>query len=230
MFLQETDCYRELKAICGEDTFLSDVSMKEHTSMRVGGKADVMIQPDSFERLQNCIAFLHSHQMPFMVIGNGSNLIFPDEGYRGVIVKIGPRLSKIEVKDTLIVAQSGALLSSVANRALEHALTGLEFASGIPGSIGGAAFMNAGAYDGEMKQVITETLCLDRQGRFITLKGDDHHFSYRHSRMQEEDLTCLHVVLQLQYGDQKAIQEKMNDLNGRRRDKQPLHSQCGKRF
>ncbi len=221
--MQETDYYTELKAICSEDAISTDVPMNEHTSMRVGGYADVMITPPSMEMLQRCITFLHDRGLKFLIMGNGSNIIFPDEGYRGIIVKIGPKLSKIEVKDTIIEAEGGASLAAVANKALEHALTGLEFASGIPGSIGGAAYMNAGAYDGEMKQVVTETLCLDRKGRFVTLRGEEHDFSYRHSRIQDEGLTCIRVVLQLQPGDKKAIQEKMNDLNTRRRDKQPLN-------
>lgn len=221
--MQGTELLVGLKAVCGEDNCLWDIPMKEYTSMRVGGKADMLIQPDSIDRVQCCIAYLNVNKIPYMVIGNGSNLIFSDEGYHGVIVKIGPKLSKIDVKENFILAEAGASLSAVASRALEYSLSGLEFASGIPGSTGGAAFMNAGAYDGEMKQVIFETLNLDRNGQFITLKGEDHNFSYRHSRIQDEGFTCLRVIFRLQQGDHESIKAKMNDLNSRRRDKQPLN-------
>lgn len=211
-----------LMAICGRDSVKVDVPMKEYTSMKVGGNADVLVEPDSIEKIRECVSYLGSANVPFMVMGNGSNLIFSDEGYRGVIIRLGNKISKIEVEGEIMVAEAGALLSACANKAAEHSLTGLEFASGIPGTLGGAACMNAGAYDGEMKQVIVETLNLDKNGNFITLKGDEHEFSYRKSKIQNEGLICLKAVMKLQKGDKDAIRAKMADLNSRRREKQPL--------
>lgn len=221
--MQAADLYGSLKAICGEDNILKDVPMRDYTSMRVGGRADIMVQPDSIDQVQACVAFLSGAGIPFFVMGNGSNLIFPDEGYRGVILKIGSKLSVVTVKDNRIIAEAGALLSTAANKALEHSLTGLEFASGIPGSVGGAAFMNAGAYDGEMKQVVTETLNMDKSGGFVTLRGEEHDFSYRPGRIQDDGLLCLRVVFMLEKGDSEEIRAKMNELNSRRRNRQPLN-------
>ncbi|HBR03370.1 MAG TPA: UDP-N-acetylenolpyruvoylglucosamine reductase [Ruminiclostridium sp.] len=220
--MQKAELYSSLKAICGEESLLTGVPMKEFTSMKVGGKADYLAEPDSFDRVRQCIEFLHSNSIPFLVMGNGSNLIFSDEGYSGVVVKIGNKLSKIGVMGNFMEAQAGASVSALAHKAMENSLSGLEFASGIPGSVGGAAYMNAGAYDGEMKQVIVKTLNVDKSGKYISFQGEEHRFSYRRSRIQDEDLICLQVVFQLQSGDQKAIRDKMNELNARRRDKQPL--------
>lgn len=221
--MHKIDTYSKLETICGSCTILRDVSMKEHTTMRVGGKAALMIIPETIICVQKIIAFLNSSNIPYMIIGNGSNLIFHDTGYNGVIIKIGEPLSSIQVFNDIIVAMAGASLAHVANKALENSLTGLEFASGIPGSIGGAVFMNAGAYDGEMKQVVFETLCVDNKGNLITIKGQEHNFSYRHSRLQDDDLTCLQVKMKLEKSEKSSIQAKMNDLNTRRREKQPLN-------
>jgi UDP-N-acetylmuramate dehydrogenase len=221
--LHKNDIYSELEALCGSCTILRDVPMKEHTTMKVGGKAALMIIPESISCIQKFIAFLKNTEIPYMIIGNGSNLIFRDSGYNGVIIKLGAALSAIEVNNNIISAMAGSSLAHVASVALEHSLTGLEFASGIPGSIGGAVCMNAGAYDGEMRQVVEESLCIDKDGNLITLKGNEHNFSYRHSRLQDDDLTCLQVKLRLEKGEKSLIQAKMNELNARRREKQPLN-------
>lgn len=221
--MHKIDIYSMLKSICDSCTILRDVSMKEHTTMKVGGKAAFMIIPESIDCIQKIITSLSSSDIPFMKIGNGSNLIFPDTGYNGVIVKIGSALSTINIQDNIIVAMAGASLANVAHQAMEHSLTGMEFASGIPGSIGGAVCMNAGAYDGEMKQVVVETLCLNKDGSLITLKDDEHNFSYRNSRIQDEGMTCLQVRIRLKKGIKEDIQAKINDLNSRRREKQPLN-------
>ncbi len=220
--MQEIDIYGKLIAIYPQSAISKNVSMEEYTSMRVGGKADFMVQPESIEDIQKGVSYLTSLNIPFLVMGNGSNLIFSDSGYRGVIIKIGSGFSKVEVNDTIITAEAGASLAYVANVALDNSLSGMEFASGIPGTIGGAACMNAGAYDGEMKQVIVETLCIDNHGNYITLRDEEHNFSYRHSRIQDEKLICLKVKLQLKKGEKNEIQAKMNELNARRREKQPL--------
>ena len=221
--LQEIDIYSILSSVYTKDLILTNVPMKEHTTIRVGGKADYMVMADSIENIRKSVSMLSSLSIPFMIMGNGSNIVFSDDGYHGVIIKIGAGLSRIEVDGDTITAEAGASLAAVANLAMENSLSGLEFASGIPGTIGGAAYMNAGAFDGEMKQAIAETLCIDREGRFITLHGDEHNFSYRHSRMQDEDLICLKVKLKLNKGDKETIRSKMNELNARRREKQPLN-------
>lgn len=217
------EIYSNLDTICGTSAILKNVSMKEHTTMRVGGRAALMVEPSSLSCLQECIALLGSLEVPYLVIGNGSNLIFSDEGYNGVIIKIGPAMSNIEVRDDSIVAMAGASLASVAHKAMENMLTGLEFASGIPGSIGGAVYMNAGAYGGEMKHIVVESLCIKLGGEFVTLRGNEHDFTYRHSKMQDDGLVCCQVVLQLKKGDRESIRAKMLDLNSRRREKQPLN-------
>ena len=213
----------EITELCGNCTIKKDVLLKDYTTIRVGGMADYLIEPDSVENVQKCIAILNKASIPFFVMGNGSNLVFADQGYRGVIIKIGSKISKIEVKDNIIIAEAGTTLSAVANRACEHSLTGLEFASGIPGSTGGGACMNAGAYDGEMKQVIIETVNINVNGELIVLKGDEHNFSYRHSKIQEDNLICIKAIFRLEKGNREEIQSKMNDLNTRRREKQPLN-------
>ncbi|NLM74957.1 MAG: UDP-N-acetylmuramate dehydrogenase [Clostridiaceae bacterium] len=212
----------ELQKICGAHLVSKNVPLKEHTSIKVGGNVSIMVEPDTIEKVRSCITLLQKNNIPFFVMGNGSNLIFSDEDYDGVIIKICSKLSKIEVDGEYITAEAGALLSKVASVALENSLTGLEFASGIPGTIGGAAFMNAGAYDGEMKKVIVETLNIDGTGKLVKLRGEEHDFSYRCSRIQKEGLICLKVVLKLEKGDPKEIKAKMMELNNRRREKQPL--------
>lgn len=217
-----SDLYKKLTDNFGSDFIYQDVSMKDHTTMKVGGKVDLMIEPSSISILRESLSLLNSADIPYMVIGNGSNTIFTDQGYNGVIIKIGSKLAKVEIKDNTIIAMAGASLAAVANKAMEISLTGLEFASGIPGSIGGAVFMNAGAYGGEMSQVVVETLSINKKGEFVTLSGEDNKFSYRHSKMQEDELICVQVVLELKKGHKSEILAMMKDLNSRRRDKQPL--------
>ncbi len=217
------DICKPLESVCGISVIHHNVPMKNHTSMKVGGEAALMIEPSSIICLQKSISLLREMNVPYLVIGNGSNLIFSDEGYKGVIVKIGPKMSEIEVKDNTIMAMAGASLALVASRAMENSLTGLEFASGIPGSIGGGVCMNAGAYGGEMSQVVAESICVDQRGELITLRGREHDFSYRYSRIQKEGLVCAQVVLHLEKGDKEEIHAKMIDLNSRRRERQPLN-------
>lgn len=221
--MQKTDIYDKLSAIYSPDAILSDVSMKDHTTMKVGGLADFMVLADSIENIRKSVNLLNSLNVPYLIMGNGSNLVFSDNGYHGVIIKISPGISKTEVDGDIITAEAGASLSSVANLAMENSLSGLEFAYGIPGTIGGAAYMNAGAYDGEMKQVIIESLCIDGKGEFVTLRGEEHNFSYRHSRIQDDGLICLKVKLKLNRGDKEAIRTKMTELSAKRREKQPLN-------
>lgn len=221
--MHNIDVYNKLSAIFPQGAILENVSMRDYTTMRVGGKADLLVHVDSIENIQKSVSLLNSLDVPFLIMGNGSNLIFSDDGYHGVIIKIGSGVSKAEVNGNIITVEAGASLASVANLAMENSLSGMEFASGIPGTIGGAVCMNAGAYDGEMKQVVIETVCVDQEGQYITLRGEEHDFSYRHSKIQDYNLICLKVKLQHIPGDKKDILAKMNELNARRRDKQPLN-------
>ena len=160
--------------------------------------------------------------MPFFVLGNGSNLLVSDKGYRGLVISIGKDMAKVTVEGSLITAQAGAMLGSVSQMAAKNSLGGMEFASGIPGSIGGAIVMNAGAYDGEMKNIVKEVRVLTMSGDIMTLSNDELEFGYRMSRVKKEGLIVLSVTLLLEPKEQAAIYEKMNDFSTRRREKQPL--------
>lgn len=199
-----------------------DEQMKGHTTFRIGGPADLFVTPATEEELIHALKVCRKQQVPFYVIGNGSNLLVSDEGFRGVIIEVYKQLSAIEVQGNKIVAQAGALLSRVANVALEQGLTGFEFAHGIPGTLGGAVTMNAGAYDGEMSMVLEWATIIDQSGELRTLTKEQLELGYRTSIVQKEHYTVVKAGISLQPGDKIAIQEKMKDFMGRRRDKQPL--------
>jgi len=210
-------------SILGEGSVARDVPMKEYTSIRTGGKARFFVEPDTTEKVLEILGYLREKNIDFYVMGNGTNLIFPDSGYDGVVIRIGGKLSRICHEGNRITAQAGASLTAVSARALEAGLEGFEFASGIPGTIGGAVAMNAGAYDGEMSHVVAETLCVDEKGEIIRLKGEEHAFGYRKSRIQTDGLVVLDVTLQLRPGDRAEIKRRMDDFNGKRQEKQPLN-------
>lgn len=202
---------------------LINVPMKEHTSMRVGGTAAILLLPSSIQEIRQITQVLQQAHFPCFVMGNGTNLIFPDAGYPGAIIKLSDNFSNITVEGDRITAQAGASLAAVANAAWKNSLTGLEFASGIPGTTGGAVVMNAGAYDGEMKDVVIQTVSMDESGELVCRKGDEHNFGYRKSCFQKNGAVVLEVTMQLQQGDADQIKEKMQSLNARRREKQPLN-------
>ncbi|NLW03274.1 MAG: UDP-N-acetylmuramate dehydrogenase [Clostridiaceae bacterium] len=210
-------------SILGEDSVARNVSMKEYTSIRTGGEARYLAEPATTEEVIKILQYLRENRQNFYVMGNGTNLVFPDSGYDGVVIRIGSKLSRIGHEGNRIMAQAGASLAAVSNMALDAGLKGFEFASGIPGTIGGAVAMNAGAYDGEMSHVVAETLCVDDKGRLIRLKGKEHAFGYRKSRIQTDGLVVLEVTLELTPGDKSCIKRRMEDFNGRRREKQPLN-------
>lgn len=215
--------YDELSLQIDKENLLLKAEMKDFTSFKTGGACDLLIFPQNIEELAFVLNRLHQEQTPHFVMGNGSNLLVKDGGYPGVIVKLGPSFATIEVEGTQIHAGAGALLSDIAREALKASLTGFEFASGIPGSMGGGAFMNAGAYDGELAQVIASAQVLSADGqRQYSLSREEMALSYRHSVFQETGDVILRVTLSLEAGNREEIEAKMNDLNGRRRDKQPL--------
>lgn len=202
---------------------LLDEPMKNHTSFKIGGPTDIMVIPGSEKELIEGIKICKDNNINYYIMGNGSNLLASDKGIEGVVIKISEEFGDIVVNDTFIKAESGALLTVVSKKALKNSLTGLEFASGIPGSIGGAITMNAGAYGGEMKDIITKVRCLDSDGNVVEYSNEEMEFRYRKSRVEDEGLIVLSVEMELEKGDYKAIEEKMRELTEKRTSKQPLH-------
>ena len=214
-------CHK-LKNVITKGTVLTEEPMSRHTSFQIGGPAEIFVQPATGDEVRQAICLAKEEQIPFFVVGNGSNLLVSDDGFRGMIVQIGRNLQEISVEDNVIYAQAGALLSRVARTALEHGLTGMEFAAGIPGSLGGAVAMNAGAYGGEMKDILTDAEVLTPDGEIKILSLEELDLSYRHSCIFDEDYIVLSVHLQLEQGDKTVIRNRMDELARARREKQPL--------
>lgn len=206
----------------GSDNVKQQEPMSRHTTFRIGGPADFYLCPHSTNEVQEIVEICKEEKLPYFVLGNGSNLLVSDKGYRGVVIQLWKNFSDITVKDCCIQAKAGALLSKVAAEALEVGLTGMEFASGIPGTIGGAAFMNAGAYGGEMKDIIKSVKVLDTQGEVRVLPKEELKMGYRTSIVKEKGYTVLSVELELTRGNQEEIRNTMEDLKERRTSKQPL--------
>lgn len=215
--------YNKLKKILSEDQIKLDESMELHTSLHIGGKADYFVMPGSIDEIREIIKLCRQYKLQYYVIGNGSNLLVADGGFRGLIIKLRESFSAVKVKENgLITAQAGVLLSKLASIAAEHGLTGLEFASGIPGSLGGAVTMNAGAYDGEMKQCLLRARLLDEEGNILEYDTEQLQLGYRKSILQTLPYIVLEADIQLAPGDKEQIRQKMNTLNRLRREKQPL--------
>ena len=214
-------CHK-LKNVITKGTVLTEEPMRMHTSFQIGGPAEIFVQPATGDEVRQAICLAKEEQIPFLVVGNGSNLLVSDDGFRGMIVQIGRNLQEISVEDNVIYAQAGALLSRVSKTALEHGLTGMEFAAGIPGSLGGAVAMNAGAYGGEMKDILTDVEVLTPDGEIKTLSLEELDLSYRHSCIFEKDYIVLSVHLQLEQGDKTVIRNRMDELARARRETQPL--------
>ncbi len=206
----------------GSDNVKLQEPMSRHTTFRIGGPADFYLCPHSTKEVQVIVEICKEENLPYFVLGNGSNLLVSDKGYRGVVIQLWKNFSDITVKDCCIQAKAGALLSKVAAEALEAGLTGMEFASGIPGTIGGAAFMNAGAYGGEMKDIIKSVKVLDTQGEVRVLPKEELKMGYRTSIVKEKGYTVLCVELELSKGNREEIRNTMEDLKERRTSKQPL--------
>lgn len=213
---------KELEAFANTGGLVLDEPLCNHTTFRVGGRADAFLSVSEEEQLQKVIALCKRAQVPYLIIGNGSNLLVSDAGFRGLVLAIGKGMSEVCIEQKHIIAKAGALLSSVAQLAAKNGLGGMEFASGIPGSIGGAIVMNAGAYDGEMKQIVEEVTVLTQDGDIKILTNDELDFGYRMSRVKKEQMIVLSVKLCLEFKEQELIYAKMNDFAARRREKQPL--------
>lgn len=206
----------------GSDNVRLHEPMKKHTTFRIGGPADYYLCPHSTEELQKILQICRENKMEFFILGNGSNLLVSDKGYRGVVIQLWKNFSDIETEDNTITVKAGALLSKVAAEALEESLTGMEFASGIPGTMGGAVMMNAGAYGGEMKDIIREVTVLTREGELLTLSKEEMNFGYRTSVVKEKGYVVISAELQLRKGDREEIRKVMDELKERRVTKQPL--------
>ena len=204
------------------DSVCTDELMSRHTTFRIGGPASVFVTPKSEKDLVTAIEICRSQGAPYFILGNGSNLLVSDRGYDGVVVHIGAELRDISVEGTEITAKTGAMLSQVAHVALSHGLTGMEFAAGIPGSLGGACMMNAGAYGGEMSQILVGVRALDDKGHIVELAADQLELGYRHSIMMEKQYVVLGARIHLEKGDPEKIQAQMDDLKEKRIAKQPL--------
>ncbi|HAK42002.1 MAG TPA: UDP-N-acetylmuramate dehydrogenase [Clostridium sp.] len=221
---------RNVIDIVGNENVKIDEPMKNHTSFKVGGPADALVYPSNYEMVKSLISICKENRVDYFILGNGSNLIVRDGGIRGVVIKLG-HLNKVVVDGDLVSAQCGAKLNEVADYALKNSLTGLEFASGIPGSIGGATAMNAGAYDGEMSKVIESATVIDNEGNIRELSKEELEFGYRISAILKYGYIVLETRTRLSYGDKALIKERMDDLAGRRRNKQPLeYASAGSTF
>ena len=206
--------------IHGIDVFL-DEPMKKHTSFKIGGNADVFIMAKTKDEIVSAISLLKENNIKVTIIGNGSNLLVSDDGIDGVVLCVGKTFSSVTSNGNTITADAGILLSRLSGFAASKGLTGLEFASGIPGTLGGAIVMNAGAYGGEMKDCVVSTTYIDQNGNICIADRDEHAFSYRKSRFKDGDI-ILSSTLNLQKGDEISIKETMQALSEKRREKQPL--------
>ena len=214
--------YNYIKTVIPQQRILFHQPMKEYTTFRVGGEAECVIMIQQEEELAKLIPYLNQIEQEYFILGNGSNLLVGDKGYRGIVLKFDGPMEQITVEGTRVVAKAGALLSKVAVTAKENSLTGLEFAAGIPGSIGGGVVMNAGAFDGEMKQIVEAVRVMDCDGQITTLDNDTMEFGYRTSIIKNRPFIVLEVALQLREGDQEQISARMEELAMLRRSKQPL--------
>ena len=214
--------YELLCGCAGGENVRRQEPMSLQTTFRIGGPADLFVTPGSIQAVADSIRICKETQTPYAVIGNGSNLLVSDTGYRGVIIQIGRNLNQVSVNGEEIRAQAGAMLSVIAKTALSESLTGFEFASGIPGTLGGAAVMNAGAYGGEMKDVLTEVTVLTREGEIRTVPAGKLEMGYRTSLAAKNGWIILEAVLKFQKGDAEAIRGRMEELKMQRVTKQPL--------
>ncbi len=220
--MDKEDIIRLLSGIAGSGSVKADEEMRRHTSFKIGGPADVFVTPESRESLVEVYRECLTLNVPVFIFGNGTNLIVSDKGIRGIVIKIFDNLSNYRVEGETIKADAGVLLGRLSQIALENGLAGLEFAEGIPGTLGGAVAMNAGAYTGEMADVVLRTEYLDKNGGIILLEGDMHRFGKRASYIQSDGGIALASGIKLKKGNPEDIKARMEDFNRQRRTKQPL--------
>ena len=211
-----------LESIVAAENILLEEPMHKHTTFRVGGPAEVFVTVENKEQLEKIIKYLNLVERPYFILGNGSNLLVGDKGYRGVIIRLGGEFNTLKTEGTLLTAGASVLRSAAARAAMENGLTGMEFASGIPGSIGGGVKMNAGAYDGEMRQIVESVQVMYKDGSILDLDNETMEFGYRNSVIKNRPYVVLQVSLRLQPGNREEILARMNELAARRKEKQPL--------
>lgn len=207
--------------IYSKDEVKINALMKEHINFEVGGPADILLIPSKVEQIIESIKICKENNIPYFVMGNGSNLLVKDGGIRGVVIKL-TGLTNLEVNETEIKADCGVMLKELSDKALENSLTGLEFACGIPGSVGGAVFMNAGAYNGEIKNVIKEAQVITSYGEIVTLSKDELELGYRTSKVMRDNSIVINATFKLEKGNKEEIKETIDDLTQKREEKQPL--------
>ncbi len=212
-----------LVAINGDEQVFLNEPLKKHTTFKIGGAADILVAPTSEIHLVETLKVIRTSNVPYFVLGNGSNVLVSDKGYRGVILKIAENLSGYEIQGEEVVVEAGMMNSTLSRQIMAASLTGFEFASGIPGTVGGAIFMNAGAYEGEFKDIVKWVKVVTLEGELKTYTGEEMEFSYRHSRLHETGEIAIACCLSLKMGSYEAIKEKTDDLTKKRTSKQPLH-------
>lgn len=220
---------RALTEKCTDTVF--EEPMSRHTSFKIGGPADALVQPSGTEEIGNIISICKHYGIEYFIMGNGTNLLVSDAGYRGVIIKLQKNMDSIRIDGAQITAGAGVLLSQLASAALKASLSGFERLGGIPGTLGGAVYMNAGAYGSEMRDVVVSSTYIDADGNVGTVEGEAHQFGYRHSVYSSSDKMVVSAALQLAPGKYEEIKEEMNEYTKRRCDKQPLtFPSCGSTF
>ena len=213
----------ELKNILGDEGVKTEEAMSRHTSFKVGGNAQIFVEPRDEEALQRLLKFINVEKINYYIIGNGSNMLVSDKGYKGIIISMLKFTSPSLIENESITISAGKTLKELTELACENSLSGLEFAYGIPGSVGGAVFMNAGAYAGEIKEVLGKVKVMDKEGNVLSLNAGELDLSYRHSNIEEKGYIVLEAKFNLKKADKSAIWEKMQELMARRIDKQPLN-------
>ena len=212
----------KLQKVLGEAKVLVNEPMASHTTFRIGGPADYFVMPETVEEVAAVLKLCKEEEMPYFILGNGSNLLVGDKGFRGVVIQLYKNFDELQIEGTTVTAKSGAMLIRVAKESGKAGLTGLEFASGIPGTIGGAMVMNAGAYGGEMKDVVSAVTVLTKDGEIKTLTGDEMNFRYRGSVVEDEGYIVLEAVMELKKGNLEEIQARSEELSIQRKTKQPI--------
>lgn len=215
------DAYKDLASFLTEEEILLDEPMKNHTWFKIGGIADILLRPESVEKLIKVIHYVNKNNIPTFLIGNGSNLLVRDGGIRGIVIKT-EQIKNISIEGNILSAECGAELADISTAAYNSSLTGFEFACGIPGTLGGAVYMNAGAYDGEMSFVLDEVRVVTMDLKVITLKRDDLELGYRTSAVKTNGFVVLDAKIVLEPGSKEEIKAKIDDLTRRREERQPL--------
>lgn len=218
---QYMEFYKLLGEFYNEEDITVDSPISEHIYFRVGGPADILVTPVNEEQVVNTLKLCREYNVPYFILGNGSNILVKDGGISGVVIKFN-KLNKITTEGNCVTAQSGALLKDVSKAALENNLRGFEFACGIPGSIGGAVFMNAGAYDGEMAHVIKSARVIDENCNIKNLTKEELELGYRSSIVMKKGYVVIEATVELESGEYASIKDKIDDLTNRRESKQPL--------